>query len=47
MGKKSRDKWLRRLELTRMGATEEDKAKELRKWHASQLLPCSVTVLVT
>lgn len=46
MGQKSRGKWLRRLELARMGGTQ-DKATELRKWHASWLLPCAVTILVT
>jgi hypothetical protein len=47
MGKNSREKRLRRLELARIGGTPEDYAKELGKWNASWLLPCAVTVLVT
>lgn len=47
MGTKSREKWLRRLEVARMSNPNDVKAAEMRRWHASWLIPFAVSVVVT
>jgi hypothetical protein len=47
MGTKSREKWLRRLEAARMSNPTDVKAAEMRKWHASWLIPIAASVVTT